>query len=336
MSGLVLLGGKVWYGDGRVLGDGAVVVEGGVVTSVRPAAGLEAGSRPVRRAAWVGPALIDEHVHLAFGGSDAMLPGGVAAVRDLGAPLDLALAWQSADVRVAGPVLTAPGGYPSNGWGAGGFARPVGTPADAASAVRELAAVGVDVVKLALEPAGGQPVPSAEVAGAVVRAAHEAGLQVTAHALTAAMVARALDAGVDELAHTPVEALPAGVVDGIAAAGVRVVSTIETLAAYPGSAVVANAAALVAAGVPLRYGTDLGNAGTRPGADPRELDRLAVAGLGPEGALRAATRPIELGQPAALVGLDRDPLLDPTAWRAPVVVIAGERVIVRSSRSGPR
>ncbi|MDP9239419.1 MAG: hypothetical protein M3O55_02100, partial [Actinomycetota bacterium] len=91
--------------------------------------------------------------------------------------------------------------------------------------------------------------------------------------------------------------------------------------------------ALHRAGVALRYGTDLGNAGTQPGADPRELDRLADAGLGRLGALRAATEGsaqaygiragsgrLVLGEPAALVLLGGDPLREPELWRAPMGV----------------
>lgn len=324
------LRGPLWVGDGTAYADGVVVVgAGGRVERVGPAL----GPLPDETTAggWVGPALCDAHVHLAFGGYDAMLAGGVGAVRDLGAPLADALSWRSPAVTVAGPVLTAPGGYPSGGWGAKGFAWPVASPAEARAAVRELAAAGVDLIKLALEPAGGQPVPDPVTCGAVVQAAHQAGLAVTAHALSAAMVSQALDAGVDELAHVPVERLPARLVDKVAASGVRVVSTIETLSTYAGSAVVKNAAALHRAGVPLAYGTDLGNAGTRPGADPRELARLAATGLGPAGALRAATRPIRLGEPARLVLLERDPLVDPAAWLRPLLTVSG-----RSARAGAR
>ncbi|HEU5033354.1 MAG TPA: hypothetical protein VFT62_01205, partial [Mycobacteriales bacterium] len=143
---------------------------------------------------------------------------------------------------------------------------------------------------------------------------------------------RALDAGVDELAHTPTEALPAELVERIATSGVRVVSTLHTfVASGDGRAAVGNAGALVAAGVELRYGTDLGNGGTRPGAEPRELDLLARdVGLGPDGALRAATEPIVAGRPAALVVLDADPRDRPQLWRRPRAVVVGPTLARRS------
>jgi imidazolonepropionase-like amidohydrolase len=175
----------------------------------------------------------------------------------------------------------------------------------------------------------------------VVDTAHRFGLPVVAHALTADMVARALDAGVDELAHTPVQRLTEPMVDRIAAAGIPVVSTLQTFfSGGQGRAAAANAADLHRAGVPLVYGTDLGNAGTRTGVDPRELDRLADAGLGRLGALRAATElaarsagvrgrtgRIEVGRPAELVLLRGDPLVEPGVWRYPAAVVADGRLI---------
>jgi imidazolonepropionase-like amidohydrolase len=214
----------------------------------------------------------------------------------------------------------------------------VDSPQAARAAVAELARDGVDVVKVALEPAGGQPVPSLRDVTAVVGAAHDAGLRVTAHALGLAMVRRALDAGVDELCHTPTERLASADVERIASSGIPVVSTLQTFCAGGDCRdAVANARDLVAAGVPLVFGTDLGNAGTRPGVDPAELALLADAGLGPLGALRAATEVsallvgggltgrITAGEPATLVVLPGDPLADPEVWRRPeLVLVAGQ------------
>ncbi len=349
--GLALFG-RVWCGSsGSTYDDGVVLVDpGGRVAAVGPAPRIAvpgAFRRLGGAGHWVGPGIVDAHVHLAFGGPTEALRGGLVGVRDLGAPLERALRWRTGPgagapyVSVAGPLLTAPGGYPSNGWGADGFAAFIDSPATAAATVRQLATAGVDLIKLALEPAGGQPVPPPEVARAVVQAGNDAGLAVVAHALTAAMVERALDAGVDELVHTPTERLPPRLVERLAAAGVRVISTLQTLAASRGGkGVLVNAKAFVAAGVELVYGTDLGNAGTAPGVDPRELRRLAEAGLGEAGALRAATAGsagaagmagpsgrLIVGAPAGVVLLRGDPLADPEQWRHPVAVVAGDRLV---------
>ena len=349
----VALRGIVWTGDTAQPFDGVVVLDtSGRVVRCAPAGSVTLPDRlPVLGGdgAWIGPGVCDAHVHLAFGGLDESLAAAVVGVRDLGAPPADARGWRTGHgpvgahrpfVAVAGPILTAPGGYPSRSWGSAGFAHYVDAPAHARAAVHLLAAEGVDVIKIALEPAQGWPVPDPATVRAVVDTAHAAGLAVVAHALRADMVSRALDAGVDELAHTPIERLSDDMVARIADAGVAVVSTLQTFFSEGvGRDAAFNAAALVAAGVELRYGTDLGNTGTRPGVDPRELDRLAEAGLGRLGALRAATLCsgraagmrgrsglIRVGGPAQLVVLPADPLREPGAWRTPVAVLADGRV----------
>jgi len=321
----------LWVGDGTAYDDGRLLIGvDGHIAACGPAGDVDvAADADVIDAPWIGPGVRDEHVHLAFGEPLEMLAGGVVAVRDLGAPPPDAVRWRrlvAPRVEVAGPLLTAPGGYPSQGWGRAGFAAFVDDPGQASRLVEGL--VGqVDVIKLALEPRGG-PVPTPEVAQAVVDTAHAAGTPVTAHALTVAMVERALDAGVDELAHLPVEVLPGELVVSMATAGTRVISTMQTLLRDASAGgVLINAKALIAAGVDVRYGTDLGNAGTKPGVDPGELRLLADAGLGAEGALRAATRPLQVGDLAGVVALSADPLTDPKAWRRPVAVICGETAL---------
>jgi imidazolonepropionase-like amidohydrolase len=350
----VALRGSVWTGgDAEVLADHVVIVAGdGSIAAIQPAsARLPEGLRSLGSAShWVGPGVIDAHVHLAFGSPERVFAGGVVGVRDLGAPPRASAGWRGAGppcCAVAGPVITAPGGYPSTTWGARGFASFADSPAQARALVRSLVADGVDLVKVALEPnaggaAGGSaPVPGPEVLHALVDAAHEAGLPVTAHALTVGMVTRALDAGVDELAHTPVERLGEELVMRIVAAGIPVVSTLQTFfSGGEGRVAAANAAALHAAGGTLLYGTDLGNTGTSPGVDPRELDRLALAGLGRLGALRRAAETgalspgfsgpdgrLQVGAQAALVLLPGDPIEEPAVWRVPTTVIAGGRQV---------
>lgn len=352
----VALRGTVWAGGDSEPYDGVVLIApDGTVDQIGPPARvpIPVGVRVIGAAhTWVGPGIVDAHVHLAFGAAYEALRGGVVGVRDLGAPRAAALRVRTGHRRprpgapyvgVAGPILTAAGGYPSRSWGANGFASFLTTPAQARLVVRGLAGDGVDVVKVAAErgPDGAWPVPRTAVLRAVVDAAHDAGLKVVAHALTAEAVGKVLDAGVDELAHTPVELLPEAMVEQVAAAGVPVVSTLQTFfSSGEGRSAAANAAALHRAGVRLVYGTDLGNAGTRTGVDPRELDRLADAGLGRLGALRAATVGsagvagvrlrtglLERGRPAAAVLLNGDPLVEPGVWRRPRAVVCDGRLV---------
>ncbi|MCW2529688.1 MAG: hypothetical protein JWM76_4548 [Pseudonocardiales bacterium] len=349
----IALHGIVWTGDSSAPFDGVVVLEErGIVVNCAPAGSLVLPSDlPVLGGgeSWITPGIVDAHVHLAFGGLAGSLAGGLVGLRDLGAPVGRAHEWRSGHravrahlpfVAVSGPILTARGGYPSRSWGRDGFSLAVDSPAQARAAVHQLATEGVDLIKVALEPESGRPVPGPATVRAIVDTAHAAGLPVTAHALTVEMVGRALDAGADELAHTPIERLTDELIARIADAGVAVVSTLQTFFADGfGRAAAANAAALVTAGVELRYGTDLGNTGTRPGVDPRELDRLAEAGLGRLGALRAATLCsgraagmrgrsglIRVGAPGHLVVLPGDPLREPGVWRTPSAVVSGGRV----------
>jgi imidazolonepropionase-like amidohydrolase len=346
----------VWPGGAAEPYDGVVLVDAaGRIAALGPvdAVPLPAGLRTLGGpGCWVGPGVIDAHVHLAFGATEQALRGGLVGVRDLGAPRRDALRWRTGHrppppgrpyIGVAGPILTAPGGYPSRSWGAAGFATFVGTPGAARLVVRDLAGDGVDLVKIALEAGADRrwPMPPPVVVRAVVEAAHGAGLQVTAHALTVEAVTRALDGGVDELAHTPTERLPEPLVDRVAAAGIPVVSTLQTFfSGGAGRGAAANAAALHRAGVPLVYGTDLGNAGTRPGVDPRELDRLADAGLGRRGALLAATEraarlpgvrnrtgSLAIGEFAAAVLLAGDPMVEPGVWHRPLAVLCDGRLV---------
>jgi imidazolonepropionase-like amidohydrolase len=363
--------GTIWTGGDAQPQPGLIVVDGaGVIRRIDlddepelPRDLLVVGGKQH----WVLPGLVDAHVHLGFdqlamsglerdvsnhvptGGLDT----GVLAVRDLGAPLRWAGRWQtghgraaigSPAVAIAGPVLTAPGGYPSRTWGIGGFCTPVYSAAQARTTVQRLASEGVDLIKVALEPGpdGDLPVPDATTLRAIVGAAHSAGLPVVAHALTASMVRRALDAGVDELAHTPTDRLDVDLIERIAAAGMSITTTLQTFfSGGVGREAADNATDLVTAGVTLRYGTDLGNAGTHTGADPRELDRIADTGLGRLGALRAATVGsanaagmrhrtglLTVGESAALVLLPSSPLAEPGVWRTPAAVYVDGRLTV--------
>jgi imidazolonepropionase-like amidohydrolase len=361
--------GTVWQGGDTQPTPGIVIIDGAGMISA-----IHLGDRPqlphellvlggVNH--WVVPGVVDAHVHLGFdpgldehgNGQVSGLRTGLVGVRDLGAPLRLAGVWQTGRhrppagtpfVAAAGPILTAADGYPSRSWGAAGYSDFVRSPAQARSVVQRLAADGVDLIKVALEPGEiGWPVPAPEVVKSIVETAHALGLPVIAHALTAELVGRAIDAGVDELAHTPTERLSGDMIERISASGMSVVSTLQTFfSGGTGREAADNASDLVAAGVTVRYGTDLGNTGTRPGVDPRELDRLADTGLGRLGALRAATEwsanapgmrsrtgRLDLGLPAAAVLLPFSPLAEPGSWRTPSAVYADGRLTVVAASS---
>jgi imidazolonepropionase-like amidohydrolase len=248
-------------------------------------------------------------VHLSFADPDAVVRGGVTTVLDLGAPLDYAFApHPPVRSRVAGPLLTAPRGYPTRSWGSNGYGLEVRDAASAREAVAMLADRGAAVIKLAIEPAEG-PVPDIDVLRASVEAAHVRGLRAAAHALGVDAVRLANDAGVDILAHTPIEPLPSELIRSVAGRGVAVISTVRAFGARRSTR--DNLAALAAAGCPIAYGTDLGNGDIRPGLDADELaliedavgDRALALGAatGVAGSLAGAGGRIAAGLPADLV-----------------------------------
>ncbi len=327
----VLAGGTV-VGVGRA----DVVVDQGRIVSVGPApeGGFGADVAIVDvTGAWLAPAVVDSHVHLAYlPRGDDMARGGVAAVVDLASPTSW-LTTDPAPLRVvaSGPMITAVGGYPTEGWGRDGYGLEVADAAEAVAAVDTLHGLGARVVKL---PITSGPALDAEVLAAATARAHALGLPVVAHALGADDAALAATAGVDALAHTPVEPLSAA---GVAAWADRAV--ISTLGAFGGGdSAVANLAALHDAGATVLYGTDFGNSRTA-GVDARELSLLVEAGLTPAEVLAATTSApaafwglddlgaLAPGKAASLLVLPADPLVDPTVLAAAThVYLDGVRI----------
>jgi len=196
-------------------------------------------------------------------------------------------------------------------------------------------AAGSAVVKVALDDRVGPTLPAAVLA-AVVGAAAERGLGVTAHVGTAAEAAKALAAGVGELAHWPFDPkpLPDPLVDALAES----VVTVPTLHIDPSPARLAGVRRFVARGGRVVYGTDLGNQGPPPAVDTEELALLVEAGLGTGRALAAATSlaadhlgladtgRVAPGARADLLLVEGDPLDDLTALGRVLLVTRDGRV----------
>jgi len=194
---LLIEGGTVVdVAEGRSVAGQAILVVDGRIAAIGSAAALRppAGTRRVDASGLhVLPGLCDAHVHLSpspetFG--PLLVAHGVTWVRDLGGPADgiLALrdAWADAPDRpritCAGPILD---GDPPV-WGA--ISRVCATPAAGRAAVRDLAARGVDFLKVysRLE---------AEVYAAILDEAGAVGLRVVGHVPEAVPLARALELG---------------------------------------------------------------------------------------------------------------------------------------------
>jgi hypothetical protein len=71
---------------------------------------------------WLWPPMIDSHVHLAlYPVADQLAQTGVLGAVDLAAPERALRAPSPVEIIAAGPMLTHPGGYPLDAWGADGY-----------------------------------------------------------------------------------------------------------------------------------------------------------------------------------------------------------------------
>ena len=281
---------------------------------------------------FVVPGFIDSHVHLAYDPvGDQLLSNGIVAVLDLAAPLAALSAPHGAlVVQNAGPMITAPLGYPTTSWGHDGYGLEVASRAEASAAVEMLFKAGVQAIKV---PLTAPPTLDDDTVKAIVQAAHRHQLKVYAHALEAVNAARAAADGVDVLAHTPTEPLDDATLDAW-----RKRTVISTLAAFGGAASIANLRALHQRGARILYGTDFGNTrDTHIQFD--EIDALLAAGLDGNEIVRAGTAvpaeflalsdlgTLEPGKRASFLLLDRDPSEEPRALSSPSgVYIDGVRV----------
>lgn len=261
MPSLVVRTDLHFDGERFVEGDTEITVEGPLIARVEavapdrpaPADGIDA------RGQLVMPGLVNAHVHIARGGvfepnerispgqtirnlSDALAagtttvgdmacaPAVIAALRGRVASEPLA----GPQIRCAGPLLTAPGGYPLD-WMPPlfvrlGLALPIADERAAAKAVAQVAAAGMDLVKLAVmsRSYSDQPLPgvSEPVARAVVEHAHRSGLRVVAHAHSNDDYRIALAAGVDALMHSSFEPLDERTLALVRDAGIPVCPTL--------------------------------------------------------------------------------------------------------------
>jgi cytosine/adenosine deaminase-related metal-dependent hydrolase len=342
----------------RVLEHHAVAVSGDRIAAVAPVDRLPGPGQRIRFAGTLLPGFIDLHGHPRLGQvpPETILRHGLTTIRDTGGPL---VAPSGGDGRLrmlsAGPILTAPGGYPIPVFGPGAGLE-VPDVQTARTAVGQLVAGGAALIKVALEPGGSPgapwsghqlgspppwPIPSLEVVRAIVEEAHAHGRIVSVHLSGPEGAGRALDAGVDEWAHVPCDPIPTELVARAAAAGVRVVSTLDTQSHCTGAA--DNASQLVQAGIRLLYGTDLAHPDVPWGIDAQELQLMLHAARGaltPLEVLSAATaragehlglaplgRLVE-GAPADLIGVLGNPFEQFKLLEYPDLVVSGGATIV--------
>jgi len=338
---LAVFAPMAWLGPGRHLRDALVVADGDQIVFAGHAAEAPESEEQIELDGFLMPAVADRHVHIALSDPGAALLGGVTAVRDLAWPPDEIFPLADASegpsfngplIRASGPMLTAPGGYPTrDAWAPDGTGREVSNAEDAVAAVSELAARNAGQIKVSLNAEAG-PTPDDATLAAIVQAAAEHELPVTAHAQGSGQVERALGAGVSELAHTPWTERLSDDVIRVMAQTMRIVSTLDILSFGRDTPEVRtaldNLRRFADAGGEVSYGTDLGNGPIPAGIHVRELLLMREAGLGPEQIAEAMMRSrLEPGAPADLIGLGQNPFEDLGSFENLLLVVRAGRVV---------
>lgn len=330
--------------------EAGVLIEDGAIAAIGPASTIDLPrevSRIDARGLTLIPGFIDSHVHIGFADPAEVAAKGVTTVRDLAWPPDqiFPLVERSVDDQTgplilgAGPMLTAPGGYPTRAsWAPTGTGAPVTTATEAAAQVRANVDRGASVIKVALNPPAG-PVLSLELLQAIVDAAHRADLKVTGHVYGLEELDKALDAGVDELAHMLMspERIPQATLERMVAQGMAVVPTLSIRSGSDRLIAIDNLRRFHGLGGKVVYGTDLGNGGPKPGIDPTEVRAMAEADMTPLEIVRAATVDaaawlglrdrgiLEEGARADVVGLSGNPASDVRSLTSVKLVLRGGR-----------
>lgn len=346
---LVVRAPLAWLGPGSLVRDAAVILDRGLVTFAGSAAEAPPpdGGREIEVDGFLMPAVADRHVHIGLADPAAVLLRGVTAVRDLGWPADVIFSLADASelpsyhgplIRAVGPMLTAPGGYPTRDrWAPPGTGLEVRGSEEAERAVQMLAGRGAVGIKVALNADSGPTITDAELA-AICSSATELRLPVLAHVEGKGQTERALGAGVKEVVHTPwTERLSDAIVEMLATR-VRIVSTLD-IQGFGGDTTevrtaVDNLRRFHAAGGVVLYGTDLGNGPVPPGIDLREVLLLGEAGLDVEAILQAMARgPLQRNAPGDLIALGRNPFEELDALGDVRLVVRGGRIVNEGERA---
>lgn len=346
---LLVAAGRVFDGE-RVIRDGAVLIRDRKVVAVDERSKLDgraAQTIALGANATVLPGFVDLHVHAVDDVALVLLSGGVTTVRDVGSPIDvLAHVGSSTPLRIlqAGPIVTAPDGYPIPEHGRL-IALPVDGESSARAAVRRLARRGASVIKIAVERGDGSyPLLETAEIRAIVDEAHRHDLRVTAHVTAPDDARLALAGGVDELAHMPCAWGAPPLMRELARRGVEIVGTLHVEQDIRCRASLANARAFVRVGGTILYGTDIAVGASRVPSDIDldELKLMRAAGMTPHAIIRSATSlagrhtgvphlgSLVSGAPADLIGVRGNPFGNLQALEQPQLVVAGGVVFVRN------
>jgi imidazolonepropionase-like amidohydrolase len=318
--------------------DGLVAIQGNRIIAVGRAADYEIPDGAVVIDAAGGtilPGVINSHVHNVSSPAtrrELFLLDGVTSVCDLGTPLSRMGEFDEDEIQSgpaargfkAGPIITAPGGYPGS-CGDNDMSYEIQGEDQAEFAVRDLLNRGADFIKIAIEPGFGSdpwPVMNLQELHSIVATAHANDLLVRAHVTMSSMLDIALEAGVDVVEHMPLlsysqEELEAMFDDAgvfqmppeletqmllMIDEGVVLVPTLSVcIDVYPigytdrETELMCQAAFGIlqffhdSEGI-IAVGNDYCNPSRNPGMPLREMDLLQQAGLSPLAVIEAATR----------------------------------------------
>ncbi|HTJ24157.1 MAG TPA: amidohydrolase family protein [Gemmatimonadaceae bacterium] len=198
-----LVGARIIDGTTRPpIEDGTVLVRGGRIAAVgqRQSVPVPAGVKSIdARGKTIIPGLWDMHAHVALPEWGPQYLGvGVTTVRDMGGEKSFLIALREAirSGRVLGPRLLLAGLVDGSGPGAFGTVY-ADTPEQGRSVVDAYHAAGFQQMKL-------YTLITPEVAGSIIRRAHELGMTVTGHVPRAMTLESMVDSGADNVAHLPV------------------------------------------------------------------------------------------------------------------------------------
>ncbi|MEP6779629.1 MAG: amidohydrolase family protein [Gemmatimonadaceae bacterium] len=198
-----LVGARIIDGTvGPPLVDGTVIVRDGRIAAVgaRESIAVPTGMRTIDvRGKTIIPGLWDMHAHVALPEwGPAYLGVGVTTARDMGGEQRFLVAFRDAirAGRVLGPRLLLAGLVDGSGAEAFGTVY-ADTPEQGRAVVDAYHAAGFQQMKLytLIKP---------DVAGAIIRRAHEVGMTVTGHVPRAMTLESMVDSGTDNVAHLPV------------------------------------------------------------------------------------------------------------------------------------
>lgn len=206
------------------LSDALIFIEGNQITRVAQDEEPPSGANIVDASGQVVmPGLIDTHVHPGDRANAGPSPEyadsvrqhlkqaldfGVTTIFSLGLDTDTNFAirdqsWEDgfdgARMLTAGRGFTSVGGHPTQL--GSDLPRQIDDPALARQQVQELAAQGVDGIKIWVAPIGGLPVIKAEVSRAIIDEAHKNNLRVFAHLNTAEDTQTLVEAQLDGVTH---------------------------------------------------------------------------------------------------------------------------------------